>query len=158
MCRYGEITLSPDTAAPGHARAWLRERLDTWLLSRHVDDLQLVVSELVTNAVLHARSTVEISVSVGEGVIELSVSDTDGRAPEPRSAGEVWDEGGRGLTLVSALSDDWGVAHRSNGKQIWVRLPTPRDWEHQKACVCGQPKDDEGRRVASGHRVVDMLA
>lgn len=158
MCRYGEITLAPDTAAASQARTWLRDLLTTWDLDVHTDDLLVVVSELVTNVVLHARSVIEIAISVGEGVIELSVADTDHQAPKPRLASEVWDEGGRGLALVSALSDDWGVVHRSQGKQIWVRLPTPDDWSYQQACICGQPVDDTGRHVASGRRIIDMLA
>lgn len=157
MCRYGEFTLAPDTAAPAKARVWLRDRLTEWDLDKQADDLQLVVSELVTNAVLHARSTVEIAISVGEGIIELSVADADNRLPVIRSASEVWDEGGRGLTLVSALSDDWGVAHRCHGKHIWVRMPAPGDWAYRTECVCAHPADDAARRSASGHRVVHMF-
>src|SRR5579875_3419356 len=158
VCRYGEITLAPDTAAASRARAWLRDRLTAWQLDFRADDLLVVVSELVTNVVLHARSPIEITMSVGEGAIEVSVADTDDRTPQPRLAGEIWDEGGRGLALVSALSDDWGVALRSPGKQVWVRLPAPREWSYQAACACGRSAPGTGVSVASGHRIVDLLA
>lgn len=156
MCRYAELTLAPDTRASAAARTWLRERLGDWDLSDAAADLQVVISELVTNAVLHARSAVDLTISVGEGVIELSVADSDPRLPQPRVASEVWDEGGRGLMLVSELSDEWGVAHHTHGKQIWIRVPAPNSWPFAKGCLCSHDPD-EAQRVASGRRIVDML-
>lgn len=156
MCRYGEISFAPDPTVVARARSWLRGRLERWELGGLGEDLQIVVSELVTNAVIHARTTVELALSVGEGAIELSVADNDGRPPEVRRTRALWDEGGRGLALVSALSDDWGVTHRAGGKQIWVRLPAPDGWDYATACTCAHP-DANVRRIASGHPVVDML-
>lgn len=155
MCRYGETSLAPDTTAAGAARRWLRRQLGHWELDDMIDDLQLVLSELVTNAVLHARSAVDVVLSVGEGTIELAVADTDARVPTPLLAERMSEEGGRGLALVNAISDEWGVTHRGAGKQIWVRLAAPDDWSFRLGCVCGD--DGEAPHTASGHRVVDML-
>jgi|SRR5579884_1347883 len=157
LCRYGEITLAPQATAPAQVRTWLRERFAEWELPDSLDDLQVVVSELVTNAVLHARSTVGVEVSAGEGLIEVAVADFDDRPPEVRQPDEERDEGGRGLVLVSALSDEWGVSHRARGKQIWVRVPVPKNWRYSEACVCARSPDDPTRATASGRRVVHML-
>ena len=157
MCRYEHTSFSPELPAVGAARSWVSGRLLGWDLVDAIDDCRLVVSELVSNAVLHARTVIDVTLSIAEGVLELSVSDRDRRAPQPRQPppGELA-TGGRGLLLVASMSDEWGTAEKLTGKAVWFRRAAPSAWCYASACVCGEVSDDHGTRSASGHRVVLM--
>ena len=157
VCRYQHTSLPPETSAVGVARRWVTDLLTEWDLTDAVDDLRLVVSELVSNAVLHARTVIDVALSIAEGVLELSVSDRDPRTPRPRPQHpEELATGGRGLLLVASLSDDWGIAERMTGKEVWFRRTAPSRWRYAAACVCPDVTDDLHKRSASGHRVVLM--
>jgi anti-sigma regulatory factor (Ser/Thr protein kinase) len=89
-----------------------------------VPTAELVVSELVTNAVEHAaggRARVTLSVSVTRRGVSIEVSDPDPHGPAVRVAGP-WDEGGRGTFLVAAHSSSWGWRPRPDGKAVWAEL------------------------------------
>jgi anti-sigma regulatory factor (Ser/Thr protein kinase) len=88
------------------------------------DDLELIVSELVTNAVRAGSPTVVVSVGTQEGRIVVRVSDEAAGWPEQREA-TIHDIGGRGLPLVSALSETWGVRMADTGKVVWAELKIP---------------------------------
>ncbi len=154
VCRYDEVTLPPEPWAAGVARAWVADRLAEWELAGPAHDLRLVVSELVTNAVLHARTKIEVSLAVAEDVIELSVRDHHPRLPRPRRQWSGDAATGRGLMLVEALSDDWGVADRMDGKEVWLRVGVPRGWRYTGGCGCAEEPVADVRRVGSGRRVV----
>jgi len=157
VCRYEQTTLPPDPAAAGQARRWLTELLVRWDLADAADDLRVVVSELVSNAVLHARTILDVALSVAEGVLELSVSDRDPRSPRPRpQRSDDYATGGRGLVLVEALSDDWGIAERMGGKEVWFRVAAPAGWRYAEACVCTETAGNAHQRTASGRRVTVM--
>ena len=79
------------------------------------------VSELVTNAVLHARSAVEVVVQADVGLLRVEVVDDDPAPPARRSSG-LDAASGRGLVLVDELSDRWGSAPRGPGKAVWFEL------------------------------------
>jgi anti-sigma regulatory factor (Ser/Thr protein kinase) len=96
--------------------------------STFVDDLLVVTSELVTNAVLHGRGAIELHVAMERNVAEVTVTDNGGGHPRLRP-NEHGAEHGRGLILVDALVDDWGVRHsgpagRADGSAtaVWFRL------------------------------------
>lgn len=81
----------------------------------------LLVSELATNAVLHAHSRLRLSVLCRDGVIRIEVGDDDPTPPrlvEP----DPLRPGGRGIMLVELLSDDWGVSGNERGKTVWFEL------------------------------------
>lgn len=157
MCRYEETRLPPEPSAAGQARAWVAERLAAWDVTGVVDDVRLVVSELVSNAVLHARTVIEVVLSIAEGVIELAVRDHNPRTPRPRvQRADDAATSGRGLMLVEALSDDWGVAERMEGKEVWFRLAAPSGWRYAHRCVCAEDPGGDIRRLGSGRRVVVM--
>lgn len=79
----------------------------------------LLVSELVTNAVLHARSAARVEVQVlGCGAVHIEVSDACPLPPRAQHPSETA-SGGRGVNLVEAVSSRWGVRSRPNGKTIW---------------------------------------
>ncbi|MFI8948900.1 ATP-binding protein [Streptomyces sp. NPDC053750] len=116
----------------GHARALLREQLTEWKIDGDVvDAAALLLSELVTNSVQHARVPAgrEIGVRIAryDGCLRVEVADADSTRPQPRPAA-VEDERGRGLELVAALAQRWGCCPRRYGigKATWAELALPR--------------------------------
>jgi anti-sigma regulatory factor (Ser/Thr protein kinase) len=115
--------LPADLTAPARARALLRASLADWGLSGQVDDAEIVVSELVANAIRHGTVPIRLTVGTGGDVLLVSVEDGDSvHPPLPRTAGE-FDTGGRGLLLVGAMSQRWGWSPTDNGKAVWAELP-----------------------------------
>ena len=87
----------------------------------------LLVSELVTNAVVHAGSAAWLSVSAGDGVAHIEVEDQGGGQVARRQPGDLKPTGaGFGLWLVDSLADAWGVDHgRAKTKRVWLSLSVP---------------------------------
>lgn len=114
------------TVLPGNAlaaaagRGFTRAALDDWdLPDPLVDDAVLLVSELVTNAVVHAGTAVEVECRYVSGLVTVEVSD---RHPA-RTVTERVDEGhGYGLRLVAALAREWGISYRHDRKTVWFRI------------------------------------
>ncbi|MFI5566652.1 SpoIIE family protein phosphatase [Streptomyces sp. NPDC051740] len=137
-CAWVDATLSGSPLAPGAARALLRKALTEWaelalpgaehLTGRVGDDATLIASELVTNAVVHAGTEVRVACRLEEGTGALVVEVADqhpSRAPrgnEPEGAPYDTPEYGRGLRLVAALSEAWGITYRPGTKTVWARL------------------------------------
>ncbi|MFE2043425.1 SpoIIE family protein phosphatase [Streptomyces sp. NPDC059477] len=135
-------TLAGGPLAPGTARGLVRAALADWGGReppggrrpgvRQVDDALAVVSELVTNAVVHARTDIELvcRLDLRTGALLVEVGDHH-PSRAPRDAGTDTDaeppddtpEYGRGLRMVAALSLEWGVTYRRDGKTVWARLP-----------------------------------
>ena len=113
-----------DVSAAGAARQEL-ERLSGALPARVLADLALVVTELVTNSVRHARapeSPVRLDVEIARDRLRVEVAD-GGRGFEPRVRSEPdARESGWGLFVVDALSDRWGVEHSDEGGVVWCEL------------------------------------
>lgn len=119
-------TVLPGNAlAAAAARGFTRAALDDWGLPEPlVDDAVLLVSELVTNAVVHAGTAVELECRYVEGLVTAEVSD---RHPA-RAVTERVDEGhGYGLRLVGALTREWGISYRRDRKTVWFRLGPGQD-------------------------------
>lgn len=111
-----------DLEAPGIARQFVAEALRRWGHDGAVlDDAQVVLSELATNAILHARSSFAVAVRAEGPVVRISVRDASPVAPTVRDGGPMASSG-RGLHLVAALSSDWGVAAAPDGKTVWAEL------------------------------------
>jgi DNA-binding NarL/FixJ family response regulator len=119
-------TFTGDDRSPGEARRLVRGALASSLASSADDELldsaTLLVSELVTNAVVHAGSEVDVVVRIDGSCLRVEVSDTSDVAP--RMQAPTPDEtSGRGLPLVEALASRWGVAARpAGGKSVWFEL------------------------------------
>ena len=135
MCRVASTELSGSTAAVAEARAFVSGALRRWELESLVTDATLLTSELVTNAVLHARTGVTVSVAVADGAAEIGVTDASPTLPRPRTAARSA-EGGRGLQLVDEVAEEWGVASLDGGKQVWFALEVDVDWAHRSSCPC----------------------
>lgn len=90
-----------------------------------VDVALLAVSELATNAIEHAESDFEVSVDV-DSVVRIAVHDGSPTPPVPRDA-SADDVSGRGMSIIDAVCDAWGVVTEAAGKHVWceLRLPAP---------------------------------
>jgi anti-sigma regulatory factor (Ser/Thr protein kinase) len=98
------------------ARRFVLGVLGTGRAEREV--IELLVSELATNAVSHAQTSFEVSVSVGD-VTHVEISDGSPLAPRLLPVTDEGDEGGRGLRFVSDLALAWGVRRTPTGKTVW---------------------------------------
>lgn len=111
-----------DPAAVRAARRATTEAVQSWAARPGMaDDVCLVVSELVTNALLHGRSDAVLRVVRQRGSIRVEVQDDDTRLPLP-SAPDPQALGGRGLALVAALSTLWGAERTEGGKTVWAEF------------------------------------
>ncbi|MFE7170550.1 SpoIIE family protein phosphatase [Streptomyces sp. NPDC057616] len=120
-----EWRLALDPIEVGRARAVVREQLYDWGLDRLVQPAELMVSELVTNAVRHSHSrSVDLRLIRGDTLL-CEVDDDDHDLPTLRSAGPS-DEFGRGLRVVSTLAREWGTSRTKAGKTVWFELTLPR--------------------------------
>ncbi len=86
-----------------------------------MEEVELLVSELVTNAVVHAVSAPRIEVHLGPASVRVSVRDADPRLPRQRVPDEER-PGGRGLHLVEQVSTRWGAEPTGEGKVVWFEI------------------------------------
>ncbi|MFG3495118.1 SpoIIE family protein phosphatase [Streptomyces sp. NPDC047928] len=114
--------LEPEDAAPGRARRLARRALARWDLEELTDSVELLISEVVTNAVRYAERPVTLRL-LRTDVLRCEVGDDSPQLPRQRRARDT-DEGGRGLFLVNRLARRWGATRLSTGKVVWFELPT----------------------------------
>jgi Histidine kinase-, DNA gyrase B-, and HSP90-like ATPase. len=94
--------------------------MGAWADEQTRDDAQLLLTELVANGALHARSSMEIHLTVDQDLLRAEVSDGSPLAPLAREADEF---GGRGVLILNALASRWGVlGHPGDGKTVWFEL------------------------------------
>jgi anti-sigma regulatory factor (Ser/Thr protein kinase) len=118
------IDLPPERSAASRARRFVRERCEHWNVPQSsIDDIELLVSELVTNAVLHARSEARVTVDRVGDRIRVTVEDHSPVLPRLREYGPDAVTG-RGVFLVDRLSNEWGVdaSKDDGGKCVWFEL------------------------------------
>jgi anti-sigma regulatory factor (Ser/Thr protein kinase) len=113
--------LPPRAASAAEARELVTTQCVQWGFANLCDDVALVVTELVANAVRHAGTDIRITLTQLEHGVRLEVRDGSTRPLRPRAALSS-DEGGRGLLLVDALSNRYGVLGEPDGKRVWVEL------------------------------------
>ncbi|MER7219367.1 SpoIIE family protein phosphatase [Streptomyces eurythermus] len=113
-------TLEPERTAPGQARRLARRALARWDLEDLSDSVELLVSEVVTNAVRYASRPVTLRL-LRTDVLRCEVGDDVPQLPRLRQA-RATDEGGRGLYLVNKLARRWGATRLSTGKVVWFEL------------------------------------
>ncbi|MFF0777559.1 SpoIIE family protein phosphatase [Streptomyces sp. NPDC003720] len=121
--RVASWDVPADPAAVGRARAAATRRVTEWGLGELAMTTELIVSELVTNAVRYARPPIRLRLVRGAR-LSCEVSDASPTAPRPRHARST-DEGGRGLLLVARLAQHWGARHTADGKIIWAEQEIP---------------------------------
>ncbi|GAA3779241.1 ATP-binding SpoIIE family protein phosphatase [Streptomyces chiangmaiensis] len=111
--------LPADPAVVAEARDHVSSQLAAWGVEDAVFTTELVVSELVTNAIRYARPPVQLRVILERGSLTCEVSDGSDTSPHLRRA-RTYDEGGRGLFIVAQLAERWGTRHSRDGKTIWA--------------------------------------
>lgn len=106
------------------ARREVRDQLSAWQLTERLDIIELVVTELVTNAIQHGqpRDSLALELAADEQRIRISVIDGSALRPVAREV-EADQTSGRGMRIVEALVDRWGSDDNPDGgKQVWVEL------------------------------------
>lgn len=120
--RTPSVTLPADAVSVPAARRFVRERLVELGAAGACDDAEALVSELATNAVLHARTPFTVEVSREGETVRVCVLDASSSPPRVRDYGTDATTG-RGMRLVAALSSDWGTESQSGEKAVWFELP-----------------------------------
>ncbi|MGW6828434.1 sodium/proline symporter PutP [Streptomyces massasporeus] len=115
--------LPRDPAAVAHARGLVGEQLEAWALPDLAFTTELIVSELVTNAIRHATGPVGLRL-IRDRALMCEVSDGASTSPRLRHA-RTTDEGGRGLLIVAQLAQRWGTRYTTTGKVIWTEQALP---------------------------------
>jgi signal transduction histidine kinase len=149
MCR--EVTLTygwSDPRLPAGARAFCGGQLATMLpdgavIDTVVDAAELIMSELVTNAINAGSSGLELTLALHRDHVRLAVRD-DARGRPERHAARPTDSRGRGLEIVAALSQAWGVDRTPPGKQVWAQLPIAFELVRAIPCILDPMPADFG--------------
>ncbi|MGW3627528.1 ATP-binding protein [Streptomyces sp. NPDC000880] len=140
MQQSRERHFSRHPASVAHARTFVADALTAWELGDRLDDVRVCVSELATNAIEHSTDASRdflVQVARGDERLRVEVRDQGHGTPTVRDA-TADDCHGRGLFLVAALADDWGVASRAGaGKTVWAEFnldtPAPSPADHTLA-------------------------
>jgi PAS domain S-box-containing protein len=124
--RIATLTLTGDHRMAGLARAFTRTKLRDWGLSSLAEVAELLVSELVTNALTHTDRARQLRL-LYDRTLTVEVTDSDSRSPIQRGPTD-FEEGGRGIRLVDQLAHRWGSRATRNGKAVWFELELPLGW------------------------------
>ncbi len=128
MPQRDTLTLAPDADAPARARAFVERICGAWGLGKMAKLAALVASELVTNAVVHARTRAVMMLRLAGQTLHISVRDGDPRpmhVPAPGGTGAHDGDHGRGLLILAAMADRWGSHPTGNGKVVWATISVP---------------------------------
>lgn len=124
-CLAHRTALGSAPTAVGAARRYVRGVLQSQRVDEKVTGIvELLTSEIVTNAVLHAEGAGELTLTVTGDTIRVEVDDPSALRPVRRSVGGDA-VGGRGLAIVSALARAWGVEPGHHGKRVWFEVDRP---------------------------------
>jgi len=122
------IDVPATSRGPAAARRVVSAMLPVWGLADLTDDAELVVSELVTNAYLHAPCTDSFELELVRRAEGVRISLADGASVRPIIA-DLGDEhpSGRGMAIIAQLATGWGAEDHHGGKRVWVDLERPQD-------------------------------
>ncbi|MGP3916324.1 ATP-binding protein [Nonomuraea sp. 10N515B] len=123
--RSRSYTLSPVPASVPAARAWAHRMLIHWEILHFAERVELLVSELTTNAIKHAKAggaPVCLVLRFADETLRLEVHDRDGQNLPVQQVPTTEAPDGRGLWLVEAYSDRWGIEPAGDGKEVWAEL------------------------------------
>lgn len=115
------LRLDRDPSSVGEARRFLRSHLERWDADELEETATLLISEVVTNVVLHARTASELVLRFGADRLHVEVHDGSGLLPQGKRYGADATTG-RGLGLLEALSTGWGAERTATGKYVWFQL------------------------------------
>lgn len=140
----------------GAARRFAVHVLQELALEHLHDDVRTVVSELATNAVLHARTPFTITVTLHERSLRIAVADQSQTRPRPSRLREQTATTGRGLRIVADLSTAWGIEIADASKVVWCDLPLdpPLPARHTDPATAVGAHPDSGPGAAVGDELV----
>lgn len=116
------MELRPDPGSPRMARSFVRKVLEEWGIDQPViDDAALLVTEVVTNAVIHAQTSITVEVTRDDEHLRFRVSDLDDHQVTRRHPSEQ-EPTGRGMFLVDSIASDWDVVYGDDGKTVRFSL------------------------------------
>jgi anti-sigma regulatory factor (Ser/Thr protein kinase) len=115
--------LPPSANAPARARRFVSDALEHWGVGDVFVDVPLITSELVTNAVRHARSRVNVSIDLEAERVRVEVEDRSQLLPVLADI-DLARDGGWGLHIVERLSTRWGLEPHGDGKTVWCEVET----------------------------------
>ncbi|MFJ8435727.1 SpoIIE family protein phosphatase [Kitasatospora sp. NPDC094019] len=160
-------TFEPVGRSASAARAFVRDALLGWGLPEVVDDAVVLVSELVTNAVVHAGTAAEVCCLREDGTVRIEVTDHHPErglptfADVPTTASDHYadadGEGGRGLLMCAALAERWGVEYGSGRKTVWFRLALPAHTAGTRYALPATPGSELPRSTGPVHVAVVQL-
>lgn len=120
------IALPAELTSVRQARLFARDVMREWQCDGLADDVQLGVSELITNAVRHAGTDVVLTLHLGDDLrVEVRDSHPEFIDRTPRPPDDPFATSGRGLHIVAAVSSDWGVTTFADGKAVWFTVALP---------------------------------
>jgi anti-sigma regulatory factor (Ser/Thr protein kinase) len=122
--RVAHLRVEPSVRAVGGVRSLLRRLLNSWRLPELLSsDIELLTSELITNSVVHAATTTDVTIRFDGVTVRVAARDRSHATPAVSSpAPEA--EGGRGVWLVESLASAWGVEPLPDGKRVWFDIDT----------------------------------
>ncbi|MGW1956890.1 SpoIIE family protein phosphatase [Streptomyces sp. NPDC001920] len=124
-----------------HARRFTARTLRNWKVAEVADGVLLVVSELVTNALVHTQGPVRLDLILRGDLVRVCVSDASPRAPAKPVIVDWESTGGRGLLLVEAMSESFGSVPVAGGKQVWSEIRVPR---REPSAMDSAPREEGG--------------
>jgi anti-sigma regulatory factor (Ser/Thr protein kinase) len=122
--RTARTVLPAESSAARTGRRWLSALLADWGVTGRVADLEVALSEVVTNAVVHARSEAEVTVRAGAGKVLVTVSDRGAHGDALPHHLPVGATRGRGLGIVADVTDAWGSQRTTSGQRVWFEVST----------------------------------
>lgn len=142
--------LEPTVQAPGEARELVTSACWEWGVPDTAAPARLVSSELVTNAVRHAGTSIDLTVTLREQYLRLSVRDGAAEMARMQTPTES-DDHGRGLLIVDTVAASWGSVPMGKGKAVWAALRVkPARTDHSDRQKADQQKADRRNRFARG--------
>ncbi|MEU0395508.1 ATP-binding protein [Streptomyces sp. NPDC006208] len=125
------LALYGTKGAVSRCRDFTHEALDDWGWTKSgdedvvVEDVLLLVSEVVTNACLHAGGPQELTLNQSGGRLRIEVADASPAPPRHRPPRALSQPGGHGLIIMDRLARTWGSEPRGTGKVVWLEVPVP---------------------------------
>jgi anti-sigma regulatory factor (Ser/Thr protein kinase) len=120
MTEIGDrLRLPPEPASAGAARRFIAAALEPYAID--IDVVSLLVSELVSNVVLHAHTPLEVSVRLRDSHIRVSVADESPLIPAIKQYAPDAVTG-RGLTMIDSAAERWGIDEIADGKAVWFEM------------------------------------
>ena len=124
MSEHATHQFAPEAASAAAARQFVRQTLTDWGAHAVLDDAVLLTNELVTNAVMHAGTDLNVSCALGAGYVQIGVADSHASRALPTAVSNSAPEktSGRGLYLLSQIAQSWGVEYDRTSTRVWFRL------------------------------------